>query len=83
MAIPINKGHFETMKIRKGHIYLTHDELSKTRNLTATELNCGHNVVPKLRGMRYFQHVHCPVCRKQTFVMSDCVYTDAEDMLKS
>lgn len=69
------------MRIRKGHIYLTHDELSKTRNLVATELNCGHNVVPKLKGMKFFQETHCPVCRKKTFVVSDTVYSTADEML--
>ncbi len=70
------------MRIRKEHIYLTDRELSQTRDLVATELSCGHNVVPKIKRSRYMQRVRCEMCGHNVNVLSDTVYTDASTVLK-
>jgi len=64
------------MNIRKGHIYLTDSEHSKTHDLMGTDLNCGHCVIPRIKRAKYFQEVYCPVCRKKTFVIGDSIYND-------
>lgn len=70
------------MKFKHGHIYLTENELSKTRGLSATQLMCGHNIVPVLKKVTYLQSVRCPVCQKNTMVLADQSYEDSEDILK-
>lgn len=70
------------MRIRKYRIYLTEHEMSQTRDLVATQLSCGHNVIPRLKNVKYMQHVHCDVCRKTTMVMADQSYDNPETLLR-
>lgn len=70
------------MKFKHGHIYLTERELAKTSGLMATQLTCGHNIVPVLKKVKYLQDVHCPVCQKTSRVLADQTYEDADAILK-
>ena len=69
------------MTIKDGSIYLRYKEFSETRNIWATELICGHYVIPELKRKRYLQTVFCPACRKDSCVVATTTWQEGDTIL--
>jgi hypothetical protein len=68
-----------------GRFALTTEEMMKTKNLSFLVLNCGHYIFPmtkKERDLKYFAHVTCPGCGKETFTTSIDTNMDADVVLE-